>query len=1485
MVSLLKSSSEQGIFKQALDAPVSGWHIVTGQPKPHQKRVRRQVSNLFPTPVLTGASPTPLATMAPPSSVSPSMTVMLPTTTESLLPDNTVPVIQRSIGQMTFYTGRALRYQIPADMFYDQQDGNTRNLRLEMRTGSLGQLPSWIMFDSLNQVIYGLPLGSDNIGLYEFVLSATDNGGKTISDRFKIQVSNSLTSFTRMFTIYFNYDYNNFRNDVEIQLRLMRKITDYYGLDLSRIHVASYTYEHGAIFFAFQFELSDQNCNSKTLQNLIDGFGKNNRELNPNFQTYLLPEFDVLYGFNEGIGLCTPPVSTNSAPEVNRKIGQLSVSLGQGMYFIIPWNTFFDSQDFYTRNLKLEIRTNNGEALSATSWIGFNSSEQKIYAQPNASNLVGNHKFRIVAIDSGGLETFTNVKVLVVDDTNRYNHQFSILLRHYSYEDLAENTKNRVFLLEAIAKYYQLNLTSVRIAKYAEGVSFNFRFDSIPYKECDNPLLKRIIDGFWIDDKKEVNESFSTALRKDNIKILTGYYFGIGPCEGITPKLESSIEGQRIFKRVFQGQAIRFHIPYDTFYDAYEFYTPNLRLSIRTKDNTELPSSSWIFLDSIQQDIYGLPLDISTVGRNDFRLVARNRQGKEGFTTLRVTVLNENVNYENTFTIRIESYNAIKSNVFQRVKLIDKIASYYDLDYNNVRVLNQNPDTFTFGFDTVPAGPCDEPNLLKLKNGFWSDRNVNPKFVEALSPDFNVISGYYQLCGEYMNTPPVTINPIKRQTVFEGQAMKYPIPRETFYDKEDGYTHQLQLAMTTMKGESLLPSSWIFLFDSPEQEIKMLPIGSNKIGIHRFYLTATDKGGFTASDEIEVEVLEDTNTYNHKFTIAIDDATVEDNVNSRMIFVEKLATYFGVDFHDIRVRSYGPDVPTVFQFAIPNLACDDLRLLKWKSSFIMNEKLNENFINALSPEFVVTSGSYKGLDICQTPEPSTNTPPQLYNHIDRLDVFQGQGLRFHIPNDTFYDKEDLYTPNLKLEMRTIDGDKLLRTSWILLNASSQEIYGLPYDVNRIGLHEFLMVAADKEGSKAYDAFEVSVLEDNIPYSHKFNIMIDYDNVTFMDNVGIRVFLLDKIASYFGVNFTSVRVVSYTPGVLFTFYFDFLPYEECSHPNLAKLIDGFWFGDDLNPQFVAALAPEFRVISGSYEWLSPCKVVAPPVAGLVADRPGGIWWTYAIIPAIVLAIVLLLIGCCVLILMGCCRKQKMTGAEKTTFIYKRKPVVLQEEYEIKEQLLKQPIVLPNEKPPVPPVYQRSPVLGGDRTPLLIEEAKSVPYQAPTFMSSRQMASGGGSSNVAFAGGNGGGAGGGAGSGGGGIGGGLAGSAASGGGAAGGGGGGGSFGGGGAGSFGGGGGGAFGGGAGSGCGSGSGGGGAVGGGSVAAAGGGGGGGGFGGGAGGGAVSFSMASGGGGGGGSFKQTSYSYSYSSSGGSVSAGSRKAAYSGYRLPPAYVPP
>lgn len=1431
---------------------------------------------------------TPTTIVSPPTVTTIGITVTLSSSvTATVGLRNSAPRVLRALDKLTFFQGTAFRYRIPEDIIYDKEDGSIRNLMLELRTGSYGELSSssWILFDSSKQELYGMAFGADTIDTHDFVLIATDQGGQAVDFSFTVQVSEGDSiRYNNKLTIVLNYDHAMFMSRTDIQLKLMKKITDYYGLNFSGLHVLSYKYYHGALFFTFQFKSSAayEDCDSQFLRKIKEGIG-NNKELNPNFKSALLPEFAVMFGFYEGLGPCMTSDSENTPPEINSAIGKLDVSWGQGMRYTIPFNTFYDKQDFYTPNLKLEMRTKNNEALPATSWVQFDSFRQEIYGETNNFKSVG-HEFRIVAIDSGGLEAFNSFSIEVLNDSNIYNHEFAIRLKDYTYKDLAENAGIRVSLLKSIADYYKMDLGRVRIAKYFPGPSVHFRFDSIPYTDCKNPELARVIDGFWVFGRQnEVNQSFVAALKEDNFTVGTGHFYGNGPCVSITPRQESKpYEVNRINRKVvYLGQVLQFKIPSKTFFDEQDFYTPNLRLSLRTRHNAALPDPWWIFLNR-HQHIFALPLNISTIGLNRFLLVARDRIGQEGTSFLRVNVLKDPNSYNHEFTIVIDNYALVKANVVMQVKLVEKIAAYYGLGYKNVRVSSQADDkTFSFRFDNVPHDKCNHTNLKKLIDGFWSKDNktLNSQFKEALSPDFRVISGYYKLlkpCEEPMNTPPMLLNHIAPLIITQGQQMKYHIPFDTFFDKEDGYTSNLNLEMPTTT-----QSSWI-LFDAATQDIIGLPMDSSTVGSHDFYLTAKDSVGFAVTDAIQVEVIQDTENYKHEFKFDILDATAPvENVKTRVALMNKLAAYFGVSADDVRVSSFGTDYPgtCTFQLAsLQNLKCDDPGLVKMIESFVINKKLNENFVTALKPEFTVASGSYRGLGPC-TPLPQPkNTAPKLYNHIDRLDVFQGQGLRFHIPYDTFFDKEDMYTPNLSLDMRTIDGHELLNTSWILLNSSQQEIYGLPTDLNRVGLHEFLMTASDKEGEKAYDAFEVSVLEDDTPYNHKFNIVLEYDNTTFMENVGIRLMLLDKIANYFGVNFTSVRIVSYAPGVLFTFYFDFIPYDECYNSFLKKLLGAFWLDGGLNPAFVAALLPGFKVLSGSYEMLGPCQSVLPPDTGaIVGDRPGGIWWTYAIIPAIVLAIVLLIIGCCLLIMMGCCRKQKLTGAERMTFIYKKKPIVLQEEYEIKEQLLKQPLVLPNEKPPVPPVYPRTPVLGGDKTPLLIEETKSVPYQAPTFMSSRQMGGGGGGGGGSGGGGGGGGSSGGgnagfvANGGGGGFGAGGGGIGAAGGGGAGGGG---AFGAGGGGS-----GGASGGalavvsagGAGSGGAAARGGGGAVGGGAGAGAGGGGGV----------SVSYSMVTGGG----SFKQSSYSYSYSSSGGSASSTSRKVAYSGYRLPPAYVPP
>ena len=1402
--------------------------------------------------------------------------------------DNTPPIVYNPIGQLSVLQGQAIHYKIPYNTFFDNEDFYTPNLILEMRTLGGKELPadSWILFNSTEQEIYGMPIDVNGIGIHNFSMVATDKGGKIASNPFSVLVVEDLTHYNHAFTIELNLNYNEFVNNVDIQLSLLETIANYYGVNVDSVRVADYK---PGFFFTFHFDfIPYEDCKHPRLLQLIDAFWIESK-LNPNFVNALHPKFKVTDGSYHGVGPCK--VSNNTSPVLLNPIGQLTVQQGKGIHFVVPYNTFYDNEDHYTPNLNLEMRTSSHTELPSNSWILFNKATQEIYGLPFDVNQIGLHKFVMFATDKEGLKTSNEFEVRVLQDPTSYNHAFTILL-DYDYADFVNNVGIRLALLDKITNYFGTNFSQLHVGSYFPGISFIFQFDSIPYSQCNHPLLRKLMGDFL--DKNELNPNFVSALLPE-FKVTSGSFQAVGPCKQNTaPEVINPIKQLNIY----QGQALQYPISYNTFYDKQDSYTPNLELEMRMSDNTNVPPNFWIALNSshLRQEIYALPVNDDTVGSHDFFMVATDKGGLEASDLFQVQVVKDTAHYNHEFTILLGiDYVSFRDNVGARVSLLDKIASYYGVNVTNMRVVKYvRGVSFTYRFDFVPYDDCDHPELQKIINGFWEDGELNPNFFDSLS-EFFVTSGSYRgaehcTFPEVRNDPPELINPIGQLKVYQGQAMRQPIHYETFFDNQDFYTHNLKLEIKTTRGKQLLPSSWILLKSTwQEMIIYGLPLDDDAIGMHKFDLVATDKGGLSAHDTIEIEVLKDPLRYNHEFTISLnyDYDTFPENVQVPLLLLDKIARYYFVNISNVRVVSYVPGISMKYRFDfVPYEVCNYPLLRKIIDGFWIKPEVNPNFVKALSPEFKVISGSYRGIGPCAI---IGNDPPELYNHIDRLNVFQGQGLRYFIPNDTFYDKEDMFTPNLLLDMRTINNEELLSTSWILLNSSQQEIYGLPFNTTWVGLHQFVLVGMDSGKKKAYDAFEVQVWEDTIRYNHEFTIILSYDNATFMDNVGVRVLLLDKIAIYFAVNLTNVRVVSYLPGVVFTFRFDFVPYEICNHPFLLNLVNRFITNGKLNPNFVDALLPEFIVTSGHVGGSGPCGTVIEPTGVALKDRPPGVWWTYAIIPAIVLAIVLLLIGCCILLLMGCRRKQKLSVAEKKTFIYKRKPIVLQEEYDVKENLLKQPLVLPNEKPPVPPMYPRSPVLGGIGS----EEKRSVAYQTPSFASSRTSAGGGdgGGRNVSgfgmtSSGGSGGfgltsssgGGGGGFGmtsSGGGGGGGGFGMTTSSGGG--------GDFGmtsssGGGSGGY-------FG--------------------MTSSSGGGGGfsmsgsGGGMSGGTvngsanmGGGALgmnggSFNVSSGGRGArgsGGGIKQSSYNYSYSSSTAS-GGGTRKTAYSGYRLPPAYVPP
>ncbi|XP_028418613.1 dystroglycan-like [Dendronephthya gigantea] len=236
-------------------------------------------------------------------------------------------------------------------------------------------------------------------------------------------------------------------------------------------------------------------------------------------------------------------------------------------------------------------------------------------------------------------------------------------------------------------------------------------------------------------------------------------------------------------------------------------------------------------------------------------------------------------------------------------------------------------------------------------------------------------------------------------------------------------------------------------------------------------------------------------------------------------------------------------------------------------------------------------------------------------------------------------------------MKTADHESLDDFPWIEFDAKTHTIYALPVDVT-IGKYEFLMFAFDSEGLKTVDAFEFHINPTSVAPNHQFGLVLDADFKNFDKSAATRVKLFLEIGNYFGDHFNTsyrdIRVEKY---------------------------EKVW---------VKVSLPEPTTVD-------------PNVVGRTDDDDDGTWWEYTIIPAFVVAGLILIIG--------------LEKNENVVFVQRKKPAVFREEYPMREVYGNQPLITPNEKAPLPPpAYPRSSTPTEDPSERLLSDS-SPSYQPP------------------------------------------------------------------------------------------------------------------------------------------------------------------------------
>lgn len=370
-----------------------------------------------------------------------------------------------------------------------------------------------------------------------------------------------------------------------------------------------------------------------------------------------------------------------------------------------------------------------------------------------------------------------------------------------------------------------------------------------------------------------------------------------------------------------------------------------------------------------------------------------------------------------------------------------------------------------------------------------------------------------------------------------------------------------------------------------------------------------------------------------------------------------------------------------------------------------------------------------------------NTKPELRNPIDQVSALVGTYFEVKIPSDTFFDKQDGTTDKLRLTLRQNNNELVGEGSWILFNSTSQLLYGLP-DLQHAGKHEYFMQAADKGGLTAVDAFEVRVnrwpVNDKTPVV--FTARLEGDPRALTNDIHKKILLVKKLAYALGDrNSSTVSLRNISRGsVVVEWTNTSLPQQPCPREQLAAMSKRL-AGPEGTPSqdFRFSMEPEFhpldvkvqgRASCRTFSFIPPGEVEVPEPAAVTPALGTGRQSTddvylHTVIPAVVVAAILLIAGVVAMICYRKKRKGQLTLEDQATFIKKGVPIIFADELDDSKPPPSStvPLILQEEKPPLPPpeypnmaVPETTPLnqeVLGEYTALRDEDPNAPPYKPP------------------------------------------------------------------------------------------------------------------------------------------------------------------------------
>lgn len=450
--------------------------------------------------------------------------------------DNTKPVLNKRLQKLVTTAGKVWSYQIPADAFYDNEDGDARNLKLMFVTsaGTAIEPRSWIQFDPEKQTLSALPL-DENIGKYHFRLEAMDTEGETVHDQVEINVRQhpSSRAVHHRFRVTLKPKRWEYVNSIEWQIAVVHRIARFFGdPDNSQVTVQAVTSDPVSLTWTND-SLPKYPCPREQLETLFGRMADSSGSPVPAFRKAIgnlkLQEMSVEY-----VGVCQTAVSSapplhNRPPSRRNPIGQINATVGEILRFIIPDDTFYDFEDGTTRYLSLSFLSMDGLRLPESSWVQFNPRTQELYGLPFDGD-VRRHEFQLVAQDGSG-DVVADVFVVSVQPRaqKKWAVEFSLHLDE-DFEAFSRNISRKVLVAWKLARLYgDPDPRFVTVNTISSGsVVYAWTNNTLPYEPCPTATILQLMTRL-VHDNRTLTQRLVDEMRPE-FRILKADTMPLGLC-------------------------------------------------------------------------------------------------------------------------------------------------------------------------------------------------------------------------------------------------------------------------------------------------------------------------------------------------------------------------------------------------------------------------------------------------------------------------------------------------------------------------------------------------------------------------------------------------------------------------------------------------------------------------------------------------------------------------------------------------------------------------------------------------------------------------------------------------------------------------------------------------------------------------------------------------------------------------------------------